>query len=77
MSTARRFTTTSSAARKAGHRLRVLRAERDWRQYAVAADAHICPSRYWRIETGIAAPTPDELARLAKLFRVPEAELGF
>jgi DNA-binding XRE family transcriptional regulator len=46
------------------NRLKVLRAERDLTQEALAAAVGLDADRYWRIEREKIAPTPDERRRI-------------
>lgn len=56
------------------HRLRVLRAERQLTQMAVARKMRMGTYRYWQIENGYAEPTADERTALAKVFKVTEQD---
>lgn len=51
-------------------RLRVLRAERELSQEAVAARAGMKPARYWYLESANGVPTDDELRAIAKVLGV-------
>ena len=57
------------------NRLRVLRAERHMTQLTLARKARCHQSRLSHLENGLDTATDDELARLAKVLRVPVADL--
>ncbi len=57
------------------NRVRVLRAEHRLSQWDVAAELECGHNRLWRIENSFQEPTTAEMAKLAKLFKVPAAEI--
>lgn len=57
-------------------RLRVLRAERELSQEAVAARAGLKPSRYWYLESANGVATDDEVKAIARVFRVPSKAIA-
>jgi transcriptional regulator with XRE-family HTH domain len=58
------------------NRLFVLRAERRWTQTDVAKRLGFPTKfRYWQIENEQAAPTPDELKKLSKIFGKAPGEI--
>jgi len=56
-------------------RLRVLRAERGLSQRDTAIKARLALDRYWRIENGYAEAATEERERLARVFKVPVANV--
>lgn len=60
---------------KQPNRLRVLRAEREVPQIEIAARIGVGLDRYWRIEKGYYEPTPEERAKLARVFGVPASDI--
>lgn len=56
------------------NRLRVLRAERRITQLDLAIKADIYEKRFWRIENGYAAATPDEQKRIARALKVQPSD---
>lgn len=57
-------------------RLKVLRAERDLTQMAVALRAGLSVARYWYIETANAPATKEEAEAIAKVFGSTPRRLG-
>ena len=60
---------------KKRHRLRVLRAEHQLSQMAVASKMRVGTHRYWQIENGYAEPTAEERAAIAKVFKLAEVDV--
>lgn len=56
-------------------RLRGLRAERKWTQLYLSLKTKIHQSHLSRIENGYEDPTPEERARIAKAFQLPESDV--
>lgn len=60
---------------KRPNRLRVLRAERAVPQIEIARRLGVGLDRYWRIEHGYYTPTPEERAKLVRVFGVPASAI--
>jgi len=54
---------------------RMLRAAVEKTQLQVEALARLDVGRYWKIENGIIFPTDEERVRLARVLRVPDADI--
>lgn len=54
---------------------RALRVAVDKTQLEIEALARIDTGRYWKIENGVIFATPEERERLARVFKVNEADL--
>lgn len=55
--------------------LRVLRADRGLSQLDLGSKANIKEYRYWRIENGYIAPTPEEVAALAQALKCSPSDI--
>ena len=53
----------------------MLRAAVEKTQLQVEALARLDVGRYWKIENGIIFPTDEERVRLARVLRVPDADI--
>lgn len=56
-------------------RLRTARVGLELSQIETAQRAKLSESRYWRIENGYDTPTPEERETIAKVLRMPAADL--